>query len=98
MKFDWNPDKNKLLKLTRGIDFQSIVRAIKKKKVLLDTPHFDQIRYPKQRILIISIKSYAYIVPYVQNGPTRFLKTIYPSRRYYKKYLKNAQKAKIRSL
>ncbi len=92
MKFDWNPDKNKILKATRGIGFESIVRAVKGKRLLVDTFHHNRVKYPRQKLLIVKIRNYAYVVPYIQHGTTKFLKTIYPSRDYYKKYLKNDKK------
>ncbi len=88
MKFDWNPDKNKVLKKSRGISFELVVKCIKLKKLIIDTPHYNQAKYSKQRLLIVEIKDYVYVVPYVQNGTVKFLKTIYPSRDYYQKYYK----------
>jgi len=95
VKFDWNPDKNELLKSTRGISFELVVEAIKLKKVFVDTPHYNQVSYFKQRLMIVEINDYVYVVPYVLNGTVKFLKTIYPSRDYYKKYYKNAKKTKV---
>jgi len=95
VKFDWNPDKNEYLKKSRDICFEQVIKAVKSKKLLVDTPHYNQVKYSRQRLLIIEIKNYVYVVPYVQNGTVKFLKTIYPSRDYYKKYYKNANKTKI---
>ena len=44
-------------------------------------------RYGHQRILVVEIGGYACVVPYVRTGNQRFLKTIYRSRVYQKKYL-----------
>lgn len=91
MIFDWNPDKDKLLKLTRGVHFELVVKAIARGKLLADLPHPNQVKYPKQRYLIVLIKKYVYVVPYVQDKTKIFLKTIYPSNKYYKIYTKNAK-------
>lgn len=63
--------------------------------IIADLSHQNPVKYPKQRHYIVFIKNYVYVVPYVRNGLVVFFKTIYPSRKYYKIYIKNAQKAKI---
>ena len=42
-------------------------------------------RYPNQQIFVVAIDGYAYSVPYVVDGDTWFLKTVYPNRKF--KYL-----------
>ena len=37
--------------------------------------------------MVLNIEGYAYLVPYVEEGGTRFLKTIIPSRKATKEYL-----------
>jgi hypothetical protein len=51
--------------------------------------HPNKERYPDQQIFIIliEIKEYVYLVPYVENDEEVFLKTIIPSRKMMKKYL-----------
>jgi uncharacterized DUF497 family protein len=83
---EWNPDKNRTLKALRGISFEQVVRAIKAKRILFDGPHPNQSKYPHQQMLIVSIRSYAYLVPYVEDSEKRFLKTIIPSRKANKTY------------
>jgi hypothetical protein len=36
---------------------------------------------------VVEIENYAYIVPFVDHGDERTLKTIFPSRKYTKLYL-----------
>ncbi len=43
-----------------------------------------------QECLVLNINNYAYIVPFAQEGNRVFLKTIYPSRKHTKYYLKGA--------
>jgi hypothetical protein len=62
-----------------------VIEAIAEKGILLDFPHPNQERYTNQKVLVVELSGYAYCVPYVINGDTWFLKTIYPSRRF--KYL-----------
>lgn len=91
MTFDWNSDKDKLFKFSRGVHFELIVKAILKGRLLADLPHPNQVKYPKQRYFVVLLKKYAYVTPYVQNKTKIFLKTIYPSHKYYKQYVKNAK-------
>jgi len=91
---EYNEEKNLLLKETRGICFQDIIKAIKKGNILDNLEHKNKKKYPKQKILVIKIKKYVYAVPYVINKKTNkiFLKTVYPSRTLTKKYLKRRKK------
>jgi len=49
--------------------------------------HPDQQRYPGQRIFIVNVDDYAYVVPFIEDEKTIFLKTIIPSRKMTRKYL-----------
>ena len=62
-----------------------VIASIADNGILLNFDHPNQQKYPKQKVLVVEIEGYAYCVPYVVNGSTWFLKTIYPSRRF--KYL-----------
>ena len=53
-----------------------------------DYVHPNQSQYPNQRLLVVQIQDYAYIVPYIQTGSELFLKTIIPSRKATKQYLR----------
>ncbi len=77
----WNPEKNKRLQEERNILFEDAVYHIATGGILdtLDHPH--QERYPGQRIHVIDIEGYAYMVPFVESEDEVFLKTIIPSRR-----------------
>jgi len=85
MEFAFDEDKNELLFQLRGVTFAMVIEAIAEKGVLLNFDHPNQEKYPKQRVLVVEVNGYAYCVPYVIQGDTWFLKTIYPSRRF--KYL-----------
>ena len=50
--------------------------------------HPNQDEYPGQKIAIMKIDDYAYLVPYVQSGEEIFLKTIIPSRKATNKYVR----------
>lgn len=85
--FDWNNDKNEELKTQRGVTFEDVVYCIMH-GLLLDTiEHPNKNRYPNQRIFIVNIDDYAYLIPFVEDENFIFLKTIIPSRKMTKKYL-----------
>lgn len=85
--FDWDKEKNEVLKREREISFEDVQIAIEEGRVLDDFEHPNKKRYPNQRILVVEIENYAYYVPYVEEEDKTFLKTIFPSRRATKKYL-----------
>jgi len=43
--------------------------------------------YPNQKISVVRVEQYVYLVPYVESETEIFLKTIIPSRKATKKYL-----------
>ncbi len=85
--FAWDEDKNNLLKETRNISFEEIVLSLSNNKLLEVVEHPNKQKYPNQRIFIVEVRDYAYIVPFVEDEEKYFLKTIYPSREATKKYL-----------
>jgi len=86
--FDWNDEKNKQLKSERGVTFEEVVYYLTHDGLLDTIEHPNQNRYPGQRIFIINIEEYAYLVPFVEDEEWIFLKTIIPSRKMTKLYLK----------
>jgi hypothetical protein len=56
--------------------------------LLDDYTHPNQSKYPNQRLLVVKIQGYAYIVPYMETASEIFLKTIIPSRKATKQYIK----------
>ena len=83
----WNPDKNRKLIVERNISFENIIFSLQSGGLLDDISHPNMEKYPHQRLFIISIDDYAYLVPYVENEEEIFLKTIVPSRKATKQYL-----------
>jgi uncharacterized DUF497 family protein len=86
-QFQWNEDKNSQIKKERNISFEDIIQAISKGDLLDIIEHYNQDKYPNQRIFIIKLKEYIYLVPFIENSSEIFLKTIIPSRKMKKKYL-----------
>ncbi|MBI5848103.1 MAG: BrnT family toxin [Nitrospirae bacterium] len=83
---NWNTEKSLNLKASRGICFEDIVFYIENGDILDDYQHPNQNKYPEQRIMVIGINNYAYLVPYVEDVEELFLKTIIPSRKATESY------------
>ena len=85
--FKWNAEKNDVLARERGITFEEIVKRIEYGAEIIEMDHPNKKKYPNQKILIIDVDGYAYLVPCVIDRNEYFLKTIIPSRKATKKYL-----------
>jgi hypothetical protein len=87
MQYHWEAARNEWLIRHRGISFEDIVWAIAH-DYLLDVLVSDKERYKGQKQLVIDVKGYAYLVPVVEQGETTTLKTIIPSRKLTRQYLR----------
>ncbi|MEK7544256.1 MAG: DUF4258 domain-containing protein [Patescibacteria group bacterium] len=88
MKFvAWDQDKNERLKDERGISFEEVMDAIVDGKIIVILRNKNQDRYPNQRVFIVDIDDYIYLIPFVEGEDKLFLKTIYPSRKHTKQYI-----------
>ena len=88
--FQWNEEKNRLLKEERGVSFEEIVTHILQGDLLLIKEHQNQERYPGQQTFIVRMDDYVYLVPFVREDDVTFLKTIYPSRKETRHYLRRS--------
>ena len=86
--FSWNIDKNEQLKKERNITFEEVVFHIQQERILDIIEHPNQEKYANQKMFILNIDDYAYLVPFVELADEVFLKTIIPSRKATKKYLR----------
>jgi uncharacterized DUF497 family protein len=86
--FRWDNEKNELLKKNRGVCFEQVVLIMEKRKVFDTIEHPNQEKYPGQKIAVVMIDTYVYLVPYVENKEEIFLKTIIPSRKATNKYVR----------
>lgn len=89
--FDWDEDKNQKLKEERDISFEEIIEAMDKGQ-LLDVTDNPNKRYKGQKVFVINLNDYIFLAPFVENEKGVFLKTIFPSRKATKKYLKGGKK------
>ena len=87
MIFNWNNEKNIMLKRDRNISFERIIIAIEQDSLLDILEHPNKEKYPNQLLILVEIDRYVYVVPCVLENDICFLKTIFPSRKYTAKYL-----------
>jgi hypothetical protein len=82
----WSAEKNQHLVNCRLVSFEEILLALANRKLIkvISSPtHLDQ------NCLVVDIRNYAYVVPYVEDEEKIFLKTIYPSRKFTKYLLRD---------
>ena len=88
MTFDWNPAKNEWLKEKRGVSFEEIALLLGSGHLWRVTDHWNQEKYPGQEVFFVPLRGYIYLVPYIIDGETIFLKTAIPSRKATREYRK----------
>ena len=87
--FDWSEQKNRLLKHDRQISFEMVIAHVMSGGLLDIVEHPNQNRYPHQKMMIVQIEDYAFLVPFVEDEGRLFLKTVIPSRKATKRYLRS---------
>ena len=85
--FDWNDEKNELLKKVRGVPFEQIELAIASGELVDRIKHPNPAKYPNQKVFLVRIEDFIYSVPYVEDDDKIFLKTIIPNSKATKKHL-----------
>jgi len=85
--FDWDNEKNEKLKSERGVGFEDVLSAIEAGNLLDILENSNKVKYPNQKVFVVQIEDYVFIVPFVEDEEKVFLKTIIPSRKATKKYL-----------
>jgi uncharacterized DUF497 family protein len=83
----WDVAKNEKLRQERGISFEEVAARIEAGAILDVLEHPAPRQHPGQRIYVVEIQGYAYLIPYVEADDHQFLKTIIPSRKATKRYL-----------
>ena len=85
--YDWDIRKNEKLVKERNISFEEVVFLIEKGYLLDIVEHPNETKYKNQKIYIVDINDYIFLVPFIENDDEIFLKTIIPSRKATQKYL-----------
>jgi uncharacterized DUF497 family protein len=89
--FNWNNEKNEKLRKERDVSFEEVVFAIEQGQLLDILEHPNKEKYENQNIFVIKLYNYVWLVPFVENENEVFLKTIIPSRKATKKYLRGGK-------
>jgi uncharacterized DUF497 family protein len=85
--YDWNDEKNRMLRKLRGVSFEQVELAIESGDLVDRVKHPNPEKYPNQKVFLVRIENYIYSVPYVEDNEKIFLKTVIPNRKATKKYL-----------
>jgi len=91
MRYEWNPEKNELLKKERDISFERIVFHLSQGDVWKTSEHPNQDEHPGQKLYFVCVEGYIYVVPHIVEDDYVFLKTIIPSRKATRDYLKEGE-------
>lgn len=86
--YAWDDAKNEWLKAFRGLSFEEVVFHIEKGDLLAILEHPNKKKYPAQQLFVVNIDDYAFLVPFVEDEREVFLKTIIPSRKATRDYLR----------
>ena len=89
--FGWNPAKNEWLMAERSVSFEHIILQIEQDGLLDVLGHPNPEKYPGQRIFVVAVDNYAWLVPFVESEKEIFLKTATPSRKATRKYLRGSK-------
>ena len=71
--------KNQIITAERGVNFEQMTIAI-------EDPNVE--KYPNQKIFVVEFNDYVYMIPFVEEDDCYFLKTVIPSRKATRDYLK----------
>lgn len=85
--FDWNDEKNEILKKARGVSIEQVELAIASGDLIDRIKHPNPGKYPNQKVFLVKIEDHIYSVPYVEDHEKIFLKTIVPNRKATREYL-----------
>lgn len=86
--FTWDAEKNEKLRAERGISFEEILFHIERGDLLDVLEHPNQKKYRGQRVFVVKVKDYVYLVPFAETESEVFLITIIPSRKATRQYLR----------
>lgn len=81
-KYEFSAEKNLKLLEERDIGFEDIIALLDAKGVLAVIDHPNKAKYPKQKIYVVDVNGYVYLVPFERHDNKVILKTIFPSRKF----------------
>ena len=84
MQIDWDEEKNQKLIATRSVSFEDATRCILEGRISEVTKNSSR---SGQYCFVLMLNKYAHVVPFVVTEEGNiFLKTIFPSRKFQKRY------------
>ena len=83
--FAWNCEKNLELIEIRSISFERVVSHIEKYGYLDLIEHPNKAKYPNQKIFIVDIENYAYLIPFIETETEYFFKNYHTKSQSNKK-------------
>ena len=86
--FNWNSEKNHRLIEAQGRSFEEAIFHIENGGLLDDICHPNALESVHQKIFVVAIDQYAYLVTYVATEDEIVLKAVIPSRKFTKLYLR----------
>lgn len=88
--FRWGRENAELL-AERGVSFEHVVVAAGGSGLLDVIGHPNPKKYPNQKVMVVTWDDYVYLVPFVEQTDHFFLKTVIPSRKATRDYLKQGE-------
>jgi len=79
--FVWDWGKNQKLKAERGVSFEEIIFGIENGLLLDILEHPNRERHEGQRIFVVRLQDYVYLLPFLEEEHQVMLKSIIPSRK-----------------
>ena len=89
--YRWDASKNDKLIRERGISFEEVLLAIDQGRLLDVIENPNREKYRNQKAFVVEIGRYVYFVPFAEHEEEIFLKTVIPSRKLTRKYLKQGE-------
>lgn len=88
LTYEYDPQKNLKLLQERGIGFEDVIAVLEDKGAITVLDHPNKAKYPHQKIYVIEMSGYCYLIPFEKRGNKTILKTVYPSRKITRLYQK----------
>jgi hypothetical protein len=81
------------------VSFEEITTAVDAGGLIEIVPHQNPAKYPRQKIMVVAVAGYTFLVPFVEEEDHFFLETIIPSRKATRDFItKESDDVQARSL
>ena len=84
--YNFDHQTNRKLIELRGISFEEVIAILENEGPIDIIKHPNCEKYSHQRMYVVELNNYIYLVPFIDGKNEIFLKTIYPSRKAVKQY------------